>query len=166
MWEKNFMSKPYKIKGNNSLDNIKNVRTQLVMEGVLSLWLRRYHFTMVREDVWILRVKLESCHLAMSNEKLLSFSKSYFFISKIWKNISIASEVMKIPFLYEYLIDGVPCKSTNVIIVISIIYSCLKTTQTPIHTSLSSSAFFVFLGSSCSTSWLEFLFNHFELLGR
>lgn len=25
-------------------------------------------------------------------------------------------------YLYEYLIDGVPCKSTNFIIVISIIY--------------------------------------------
>lgn len=34
--EKNFMSKPYKIKGNNSLDNIKNVRTQLGMKGVLA----------------------------------------------------------------------------------------------------------------------------------
>lgn len=70
---------------------------------------------MVREEVWILRVKSESCHLAMSNKKLSGFYEPYIFISKI-------SEVMEIPFLYAYLTDGVPCKSTNVIIVISIIY--------------------------------------------
>lgn len=38
---------------------------------------------------------------------------------------------MKIPFLYEYLTDGVPCKSTNVIIVISVTSSWMKMTQTP-----------------------------------
>lgn len=44
---------------------------------------------MVREDVWILRVKSESFHLAMSNKKLSGFYEPYIFISKIWIKISM-----------------------------------------------------------------------------